>query len=454
MKNSRRLFCSMSENLTTATAGLLLIGAASLAVPGPTRAEVAYSTEFPALEEEGLAKTLNDNSELRALEKRPPETLALLRRRARSDMLRLREVLRAEGYYAGIVDFELVPPVKSGGRAIVQIVIEPGPPFTLENVTLRYAGPSPEAVSITYRELGLERGAVARAAEILEAEGHLLSRLAEQGHPYAGVLERQVVVDHSTQTVLLILDVSAGPRTYFGPLRIEGLDGISPRVVQREIRWREGAPFDSRMVRATRDALTATGLFASLSVQRAEQPDSAGVALMRIRVQEAAPRSIGAGARYETNQGFGVRLFWRHRNFLGGGERFDSEIEVAQTRRVVTAGLSFPGFIRNDQTARLGASAEEEDVDAFDATRFGLSASLERSFSRILSGTAGVSFERSIVEDDIGVKEGFDLIGLPLSMSRDSSNDVLDPTAGGRLQLAATPYVSVVRMNGTAAAFS
>jgi translocation and assembly module TamA len=54
-----------------------------------------------------------------------------------------------------------------------------------------------------------------------------------------------------------------------------------------------------------------------------------------------------------------------------------------------------------------------------------------------------VSLEQSRIEDATGTNS-FTLIGLPTTLERNTTNDLLNPTKGGKLSLSATPYTGAI----------
>src|SRR5262249_1642924 len=61
---------------------------------------------------------------------------------------------------------------------------------------------------------------------------------------------------------------------------------------------------------------------------------------------------------------------------------------------------------------------------------------------------AGLVFTQAHVHDDVGT-QNYSLVGLPLYVRRDDTDDLLNPTKGTRLGLTATPYKTVDGTNLT-----
>ena len=448
-------------SMVRAAAGAAVALSVALA-SGAAWAEIPYQVTFSKIESGDLANLLREVSELESLRDRPPPSLIALRRRADSDMERLRQVLRSEGYYEGTLSYEIgeaAPGFLEGAigrfesgeddeepvstpRTEVRISVQPGKRYQIGTVRVVAAEPAQAKIvaDIGSRAHGLKEGGRARAERFVAAQRRILDWLARRGYPLAVMQEPNFIVDHATRTLSADFTVDVGPVARFGPTTIDGTETVDEAVIERRLAWSENELFDRRKIRETREALNATGLFASITIAHADKPGPDGTLPMRILVEEDQLRSIGAGAEFSTSEGFGGKVFWEHRNLLGEGERFRIEGVAAEITQSAEATLRIPDFFRGDQTLALTATAERERPDAFDADRIGGSAVVERQFGDIYAASAGVSLEWAQIEEDIDRDELF-LFGLPVVLRRDSSDDLLNPTEGGRLQVSATPYV-------------
>jgi translocation and assembly module TamA len=116
----------------------------------------------------------------------------------------------------------------------------------------------------------------------------------------------------------------------------------------------------------------------------------------------------------------------------------------AETEYGLEGSLRVPAFFDDvKNTLLVDAEAKEESLEAYDATRIGFTTSIERAFTDELSASAGISLEASQIRDEVQGDEQFALVGLPLALSWDTTNDLFDPRRGNRLKLAVTPYTSV-----------
>lgn len=445
----------MTKRFLTALLGPLVLAGAAIGIAGPVAAqETRYTVEIKGVEgREGLNNLLRDVSRLVALQDEPPPSPIGLRRRADADLDRMTAALRSAGFYDGIIDLEIDI---SAQPARVVVNIEEGERYRITSITLKGKDGQPLEGDLPRAEdLGLAIGGPADGPEITDAEGRLLPRFAERGYAYARVLDRKYVVDHAKRGMDITFTVDPGPKVDFGPLTITGLEEVEARAVRRRLPWRTGSPYRPSVMEEGREALADLGVFSSVRMRLGDEPDAEGQAPVLIDLQEREMRYVGFGARYSTEDGFGANAYWGHRNLLGGAEQFRVGAEIAGiSRRGTTTDVSEldyrlittfrePDFLSRRQSLNLSAEAVSERPDAYRRDAIVLTAAVERRFSRTLTGTAGITLEQSRIEENVQSTTNT-LVGLPLSLAWDKSNDLLNPTEGFRLAGNVTPYLAAL----------
>lgn len=427
-------------------AGVLTLLAALALFATPAAAAVEYKTEIrlPGIEDQKLTEALDAASQLLALQDKPPVSIAALRRRADDDLPRLAEVMRAWGYWTAKPAYALDAGEKP---AKLTVTIEPGPLFTLGKIAFRSRdGGTPALLEkLGPAALGLAPGAPARSAPVAAAASRIVEEYARNGHPFAKVTDRKAVVDVATHTMSVTFTVDPGPGARFGPLVITGLKRVDRDFVASRIAWQEGAPYDSRAVAATRQSLIKSGLFSSVRIAPATAPDQAGEVAMNVTLVEGPPRSIGAGVAYNTNLGLGAQAFWEHRNLFGNGERLRATAGVAQRQLGLALDFRKPDFLERDQDLLADAGLLDQTTDAYKSRRGQIFLGVERPLLPSITMDTGLDFERATVtQSQVGLSdENYSLIGVPLVLRRDTTDDLLDPTIGGRQILTLTPYHAI-----------
>lgn len=424
---------------------LMILWIAPSAYAGTPSSDYPYTVRFEGLDQATpLAKTIAESSILVAKISTPPLSRAALRRRANQDVERIIAAARSLGYYDATASVAIEPPVDAD-LATVVVTVTTGSVYTVVDVVVRaMSGDSPAVgLELPRAAIPIKLGDPALAAPVLDAEATLLRLVWERGYPLAEAGDREVVIDRAAKTMTVTYVIESGPRAWFGPVRVVGAETVDPTYILRRLPWRYGQPADVRLLEKGRRALTATGMFDSVTVAFDETVDGDGLLPVQVTIAESARRTIGAGVSASTSEGVGGTAFWTHRNLFGGAERFDFRAELREVESGVSGQLRLPDIIRNDQDLILHSGYVEKNTDSFDSETYSAGGYFDRRLSRILSVDYGFVLERSEVSED-EVTSQFTLVGLPLGVTRDTADDLLNPTRGGRTRLRFTPYLETL----------
>lgn len=403
------------------------------------QAGVAYDLSITGIEDRQLLDILESASQLRALIKRPPATVAGLGRRARNDLERLRATLKSEGYYAATLSYQ----VDATARPVtVRLNVVPGGRYTLSAFKVEYLGEAAPASpdQPTLQDLGIRIGMPARAPALRGAERKVTAILGERGYPFAKVTNLKAVVNHPERRMTVHVTVDPEMRARFGPLAVVGLTSVDVSYIRRLVTWGEGDIFDRRKVASTRSVLSATNLFISIKISIAPKLDEQGRLPVTIELSERPHRSVGAGLSYSTDIGFNGEVYWEHRNILGRNERLRATITGAEIGQRGKLEFRKPAFLAHNQALLSEASITNRDTDAFEEQSVAATVALERQYRSNWRATLGVTGEFAKVTDNFEDHYA-KLFGLPVTASRATTDDPLNPTRGFKLNLSATPYV-------------
>ncbi|MEJ2724656.1 MAG: POTRA domain-containing protein, partial [Deltaproteobacteria bacterium] len=400
-----------------------------------------YEVAFEGIPDSKLLKDMKALSDSIALKHEPPASLNLLKQRIERDRKKFLQLLKANGYYGaqvrGEIDSKADPP-----RIVFRV--DPGPAYVLSSADfqiLSQAG-KPTVDLPEPSDIGLVLGSPFNAASVIDAQKALLRKLSKQGYPFPKVQERKIVVDHATKLVTVSFLIDPGPPAFFGPTSFKGLESVEEAFLRHKIPWQEGDRFNADLLAVLRKRLMDLGLFATIRVVESPSIDEKGRLPITVTVIERKHRSIRAGANYKTDEGLGGKLSWEHRNLLRQGERL-TLTGVASEITVSAEGVfRKPDFLQNDQALRLSLRLAEDDTDAYKSRNMVSLASIDRKVAEEITIGAGFGFKTSKVTQ-LGQEESYSFLFLPIYLERDTSNDLLDPSRGGRLGLRLIPHCDV-----------
>lgn len=409
---------------------------------GQARAALRYQTEFVGVDG-SLAKAIDEASLLVSLRKHDPASFAALRDRTHRDLVRLKTVLDSEGYYDAALD-ETIDRTQEPYR--VTVTIRPGTRYVFAPAIVSPPAGAPIPAGWNMGEAaghGLVTGAPARAETILDTEKAIADARHQTGWPFARITDRKVVVDTATKRVTVTYTLDTGPSCRFGRVTIAGLEHLNSSYVRRRVLWAEGDLYDQRMVDKTRRELIASSLFSVVAITPDRPPKPGEPADMTIKLKERVPRSVTFGGGYDTSQGLEASASWEHRNLFGGAQNLKTEATAGQSKNAVSLDYRRPDFWAINQDLVASVGFDNEILDAFHT----IAQQISLGFDWRLKPT--LEFQASIMADHARINEITDsrtytLVGLPLVLKWDNSDDPLNPTQGYRLDLTGTPYLGAL----------
>jgi translocation and assembly module TamA len=405
--------------------------------------QIRYRIEVSGLDEVRLAGRFRDLSALYD-GGRKASNAAQVSARAEEDARLAERLLRSEGYYDGVATTTIGMPANPGEEMLVSLTATPGARYTLGAIEVVSA--SAQARALALEALDLDSGAPIVAAEIETAEAAIALRLPEQGYPFAEVGARDLLLDERTHSGDYTLPVEAGPRSRFGAIRTDGDPVFDADHVTMLTRFDRGELYDSRLVDDLRQALIATSLLSTVSVEPVRTGEMLGdgeEAVDLLVGQTAGPRrNLGGSVGYGTGEGIKLTGSWTHRNlFPPEGSLNVTAVAGTQEQSLGTA-FRRSNAGQRDRTFALGASVARRDFDAFNAQTIQLNGSLSRASTPIwqkkwtwsvgaeIIATRETQFE--VARQD-RARSTYFIAALPLQLSYDGSDSLLDPRRGFRV---------------------
>lgn len=374
------------------------------------------------------------------LESRPPTSLNGLYHRIKSDVERLKHALSEKGYFDGQVEFVVTETTKP---ILVKMTYTLGKRYKISEIavmtTESTSAPLQLAPSKAAKTIQLTLGEDVDLMRIQEANQRLGKYLREHGYPYAEMAEPEGQVDRDKKQLHIIFRAIPGGYAGYGKTKITGLKDLDQQFVRNRLVWQEGDRFDERELEKTRQKLMGTGLFAGIEIKPDEDAIKSEVVPLSVHVIEGPPRTIGAGLKYATTEGIGGQAFWSHRNIFGSGEGLGLSLRVSPRLSKAKVDLDIPDIFAPEQHLRNEISATRDQNRAYTSRSVEMGMRLEHPFTDTLKGSVGITGEAGKVKRT-GVDYINRLIGFPLEMQIDASNDLIDPTKGGRLAAQITPY--------------
>ena len=421
------------------------------------------------------------------LQDKPPPSVALLKRRAASDVDLVERALKSEGYYEGSaiisVDDEkkFVPGTEEATNAeikaqaladaveedeendkpvfadiadretppVVNIFVRKGPRYSLARQAVVIEPSVDRSILEPVQEAAAKNvGGPAQGVAVVDAEQAALGALNRVGRPYAKKGKRRAEANFDFDTLSVVTDLAPGPFTVYGDTTITGLTEVEEAYIRDFITWKRGDPISRGVLRDAQRELAGTQLFKSITVEIPPNPPEdlpAGetfIAPIAITAEESKHRTVSGGISYSTTDGAGVRGKWEHRNLYGQNEQLSFEADISEDRQSADVKFRKPRYGKPERDLLASFGVFRETDNAFDVIGANSFVGIEEQFTEELSGSLGVSLEVAQTETNDETAESY-LVGLPATLAYDNSNDLLDPTEGVRASAAVTPWAGL-----------
>ena len=381
-----------------------------------------------------------------------PANIAQINRRMRQDSDLIERILDAKGYYDAIIRSSVRPAPAGGDRLRVQFSVRPGPRYALRRVSLPGLAAATAHVPSLATVFPVKVGDPVDADAILSGRQSLETALDENGFPFSSVAEPSVTIDHETQKGDLELVVRSGGYRLFGGLVLdEGAAKLfTGRHLQRMARFGKGDVYKASEVEDLRRALVATGLVSSAIVKPQDAGDGQH-ADIAVSTAPAPPRTIAGQIGYGTGEGYQVEASWQHRNFFPPEGALKLSGLVGTKEQSAGVSVRRNNYPRRDHVLTGSLSFQHQNYDAYQAQTIDLGIGLERQtnilFQKRWVWSAGAELiatrEHGVFSSSLAQStRDYLIVAVPLSVTYDGSDDLLDPTRGFRLGARVSPEIA------------
>lgn len=301
------------------------------------------------------------------------------------------------------------------------------------------------------------RGLVAtRAGEtysrqaITESVGQIRDRLGAEGYAFANV---NVVpeLDDEKNIVDLTYFVDPGKRVLVRRINVFGNERTRDDVIRRELRQMEGAWLSTAALQRSRQRLQRLGFFEDVAIDTPQVPGEADQVDVDVTVRERLSGSLQAGIGYGQQQGVMFNLSVQQDNLVGSGDRLsatfnNSDINTIYSISYLDRYYTLSGISRSLNASYKQTDASDADLADYDTTTLNVGMGFSVPLNEEDSIQFGLAFERleltlggaatqrltDFVADN---GDSFDAIKGTLGWVRDSRNQAIFPTSGGRQQV-------------------
>ncbi|HVZ07081.1 MAG TPA: BamA/TamA family outer membrane protein [Rhodopila sp.] len=444
-----------ATSLTAALAVALTAGGARAADPQP------YDVTLTPTGNSALDTALHDSSSLISLRESAPVGAFALTERARQDEQRFRTVLNSFGYYKATVTLTVnghalddpnlyaqIDSMPAQPPAAVVARFDLGPQFTLGRVDI--SGTVPEN---SRKSLALASGQPALAADVLAAQGRLQGALREDGYPLAQVPVPVATLRLDRNQLDVDFQPDVGPKADIGPIDFSGLKRMNADFIRERLTIHQGQLYQPSAVEAARTDLLSLGVFSTVRAVPGTAVNADGQLPLTFDFTERPRHLVDMGISYSTDLGVGYSVGWHDRNLFGNAEQLNLTAAAQLGGTAVTKpGYNFlaqfikPDFLRRDQGLEVSLNALKQSLKAYDQTALIERVQINRRLTTFWTVSVGVEGIQERIEQE-GVSRTYNLVGVPLTVSYDSTGNPFNPTHGIKASVYVRPTESLGSKN-------
>ncbi|WLD58770.1 BamA/TamA family outer membrane protein [Salinispirillum sp. LH 10-3-1] len=344
----------------------------------------------------------------------------------------LRDHLRALGYY----NHEITPR-PTDDYTELRYQIRTGRVFRLRQIEWDWPDDVPTPLPA---QGSLRAGQAIIAQDILDAQAQL-RREIQAATCYLRVNVRyELSLDRVNNTGNIRFFMEPSEQVNIGAIRIEGLETVASGWAARLTQLQPGQCFQRRAMDQARLAMYQSNLFVQINEEISPPID--GQVDVTFTVQERFHRTIKLGGGYDTDSGIGVSAEWTHRNFDGRGENLILGSQWSLLTQAVSATYIIPRRQPFYPRFTLSSRLEQTIFDETPTVVWQNGISLEQILSPSWTATVGGNLRSTWLRADTGT-EYDQWLALPLSVVRDTRDDVLDPRRGSRFLVSSEPNWSL-----------
>lgn len=368
------------------------------------------------------------------------------------DIDRLKSYYQRNGFLHPAIHYSL-DSNRVGRRISVLIHIKEGRPYLVNRInihddTLRLDS---AIVNGAKKKFPVKVGKRFVDQDVYQSEDKLTSAYTNKGFPLVNV-KRDIQVDTSAHSVDLQFQVKPGPKAWFGKVTFKGDSLVPVKFIRNKLRFSPGDRFSQKQLQLTQQKLFNTELF-SYVVVRAQTDSIQGDSIpVTVYLKEKPRWLLQAGVGYGTEDRVRVSAEVTRLHFLGGARRL-----IFNGKHSHFLPFSFdtkfiqPDIFRDNLDFILNPFYIRENETGFEVDRLGTGVTFQQTFS---SGTAGYlmySLEKdrltnkaaAAVDSTVNPQDSIhNKSGITVGVSRNTTNDVFDPTDGWKLDTYVT-YMGV-----------
>jgi len=308
-----------------------------------------------------VGNTIYDDDELLDIfQLRTPHLLSFIRQDDRysrealqGDLESLRSYYMDRGYADFSVDSTQVAISPNKQDIFITVNIVEGDRYTVSDVKLAGDLILPESALNPYVQV--RPGQIFSQRLLTGTEELIQLRLGEEGYAFTQV-EPIADLNKETREVEVTFYVDPKSRVYVRRINFNGADAVNDEVFRREMRQFESGYLSKSKIDRSKARLQRLPYIESVEVATNPVPGTSDLVDVDFNITEGLPGQFGGGLGYSDSQGILINGNFVHTNFMGTGNRVQSDINLGKYTKVVGGSYTNPYVSLNEVSRTLSAA--------------------------------------------------------------------------------------------------
>ena len=246
----------------------------------------------------------------------------------------------------------------------VALDIYPGEPVLVSTIHLELAGKGRQEKQILQAVDGfpLQSGDVLAHQLYEKGKKELTARAIASGFRGAAFTRHTVEVNRENRSAVISLVLDTGPLYRFGPTTFDA-DFLTQAMLARMLPYKEGDPYNPRLLVQLRQSLYNSDYFSSVEVSAGEADKNSLEIPIRVALKPGLRNKYGFGVGYGTDTGVRGTIDWTNRRLNRYGHQLNVTLQPSERKSYFGGVYTIP--IKNPRKDRLSwlVKWEKEDFE-------------------------------------------------------------------------------------------
>jgi len=409
--------------------------------PYPT---VPYKTFIFGVNDKNIVDAISKNSTLITKENTPPESIAILKKRAEQDLINIQKVIASFGYYDA--DFDYFVDVRTN-PVTVYIKVQLNTQYKIGAFKLKSDPPNNNLVDVLgqdIKKIGISLEMPALKETIQQATIDTINYLQKHGYPFASLKEDRIIIDRSKKQMQVALLINPGPLTRFGNTILEENGEVTGEFIKAHLRWKKGEVYSEQKVLDTIQSLNNTRLFSEIKITHDDRIDENGFMNIYLKLESAGKNTLSPETDYIAGLGLEFGGSWERRNLAGTNNILKSTVRAGKHRQKLGLNLTTPDAGLLNLNLNTALSGFKEKLRPYNKKGGSLRAIWDypgEEHWHFYGGLEGEIYRLEVAE----VAKDDRFLSIPVGVIVDYTDNVLRPRKGTKVKFDFTPYATLFR---------